>query len=95
MIKPLDNITLKAPVSMRAILTVDADIDAERIIVMDRETSEVYYNFKIANPINMFVVPYKHALNSTLLVGILDDNTVYNCKFIDGVTSENININAM
>lgn len=94
MIKVLDNIIVKVPVSLRAQITVDADVNAERVIIMNRETSEVYYNFKLVNSIQTFVVPYPHILNNTLLIGILDDNAVYDCKFADGVMAESVNVNA-
>lgn len=95
MINQLDNITLKAPVSMRALVTIDADVTAERVIIMNRHSGEVYHNFKLVNPIHTFVVPYTHALNNTLLVGILDDNEVYDCIFADGKQANNVNVNAV
>lgn len=95
MIKILENITIKAPISMRAIVKLDCDIDAERVILMHRNTCEVYYNFKLSTTTPAFVVPYSHALNNTLLIGILDDNAVYNCSFADGIQAENVNVNAV
>ena len=79
---------------MRALVTIDADPAAERVILMHRYTGEVYHVFKLVTPIYTFVVPYTHTLNNTLLVGILDDNAVYDCKFADGVRAENVNVNA-
>ena len=95
MIKPIEILILKAPISMRALITIDADADAERVIVMDRDTGDIYHNFKLVTPIHTFVVPYYYTLNNTLLVGILDDNAVYDCKFVDGVQAENVNVNAV
>lgn len=94
MIKRIDDIMLKAPVSMRALVTIDADVNAERVIVMHRVTGDVYHNFTLTSPNHAFVVPYNHAYNNTLLVGILDDGAVYNCKFADGIMAESVNVNA-
>lgn len=95
MIKLIDNIILKAPISLRALVTIDADANAERVIIMDRQTSEVYHNLKLVTQIQTFVVPYHHVMNNTLLIGILDDNAAYDCKFADGIQAENVNVNAL
>ncbi|MBU1393697.1 MAG: hypothetical protein KJ856_14040 [Gammaproteobacteria bacterium] len=95
MIKQLVNIVVKAPIAMQARVTVDTDTDAERVILMHRNTGDLYHMFKVVSPVTSFTVPYSHAVNDTLLVGILDDNHVYNCKFVDGVRAENINANAI
>lgn len=93
MINPMDNIVIRAQISLQARVTVDADPATERVILMHRDTGEVYFIFKLVSPIITFTVPYPHAINNTLLVGILDDDRTYNCKFIDGVRAENINVN--
>ncbi|MCU8012183.1 hypothetical protein [Shewanella sp. SM74] len=89
------NTVVKAPISLRAIVSVDADIDAERILILNRDTGDLYHSFKRALAIHMFVVPYQHATNDALLVGILDNDRVYNCKFVDGVRAESVNANAI
>lgn len=94
MINLIQPITIKAPISLQARVTVDADTAAERVVVMNRMTAEVYYNFKLGTPLHTFTVPYIHADANTLLVGILDDNQQYDCKFIDGVKPEIVNVNA-
>lgn len=94
MINPLTYPILKAPVSMRARVTVDADPAAERVILMHRDTGEVYHIFKLVTPVQTFTVPYIHVNSDTLLVGILDDNRTFDCKFADGVRAENVNVNA-
>lgn len=94
MINIVNLITVKAVVSMQARVALDADISAERVIIMNRTTAEVYYNYKLALPLHTFVVPYIHADANTLVVGILDDEQQYDCKFTDGVMPEKINVNA-
>lgn len=89
------NTVLRAPISLRAIISVDADIDAERILILNRDTGDLYHSFKRALAVHVFVVPYQHTTNDTLLVGILDDDRVYNCKFVDGVRAESVNVNAI
>ncbi|MCS6175848.1 hypothetical protein [Shewanella baltica] len=95
MIKLISNTMFKPAILMRALVTIDADTNAARAIVMDRNTGEVYHNFKLVNQIHTFVVPHIHTLGNTLLVGILDDNAVYDCKFSDSIMAENINVNAV
>ena len=95
MIKVSNKSILKAPTSMRALLSIDADVAAERVIVMNRDTGELYYNFKLTNSIHTFTVPYANTINRTLLIGILDDDHTYNCKFVDGVLADNVNVNAI
>ncbi|MGE6451534.1 hypothetical protein [Shewanella baltica] len=93
MIKQLNNIMVKAPFSLQARITIDADPSAERIILMHRDTCHIYYVFKPVTPITSFTVPFCHANTDTILVGILDDNRTYNCKFIDGVRAESVDGN--
>ncbi|MGL5024858.1 MAG: hypothetical protein ACRC6P_02665 [Shewanella oncorhynchi] len=95
MIKLLDNITVKAPINIQAQVTVDVDPAAERVILMHRDTGDVYHIFKMVSPVATFTVPFIHATTDALLVGILDDNRTYNCKFVDGVRAESINVNAL
>ncbi|WP_239642754.1 hypothetical protein [Shewanella sp. POL2] len=63
---------------------------------MDRNTSEVYHNFNYqSNKQLAFIVPMGNQINSNLLVGILDDNRVYNTKFVDGRKAELIDGNTV
>lgn len=93
MIKQLNNIIIKAPFNFQARVTVDADPSAERIILMHRDTGDIYYVFKPVTAITSFNVPIDHTTTDTILVGILDDNRTYNCKFIDGVRAESVDGN--
>lgn len=91
MIKVFNYRVINGGFNTQCVITVDADIDAERVIIMHRDTGDVYYNFKLVDSIRTFVVPKDHSFNNTLLVGIFDDNAVYDCKFVDGVRAENVN----
>ena len=42
-----------------------------------------------------FIVPLNYSVNADLLVGILDDNRVYNTKFVDGRKAELIDGNTV
>ncbi len=78
----------------QAVLSIDADLDAERVIIMARDSGEVFHNFTYqSNKQLKFIVPLIYSVNPDLLVGILDDNHVYNTKFIDGVQAELIDGN--
>lgn len=87
---------LKPPLVNQAVLSIDADPDAERVLIMARDTGEVFHNFKYqSNKQLKFIVPLNYSVNADLLVGILDDNRVYNTKFVDGVKAELIDGNTV
>ncbi|MCT8866318.1 hypothetical protein [Shewanella xiamenensis] len=87
---------LKAPLVGQAILTIDADPDAERLLIISRDTGEIFHNFTYqSNKQLKFIVPLNYSVNADLLVGILDDNRVYNTKFVDGVKAELIDGNTV
>lgn len=80
----------------QAMVAVDADPDAERVLIMARDTGEVFHNFKYqSNKQLKFIVPLNYSVNADLLVGILDDNRVYNTKFVDGRKAELIDGNTV
>lgn len=80
----------------QAVLSVDADPDAERVIIMARDTGEIFHNFRYqSNKQLKFIVPLNYSVNADLLVGILDDNRTYNAKFVDGVKAELIDGNTV
>lgn len=94
MINIIPIINIKLAVINQAVLTIDADPDAERVLIMDRITAETIYNFNYqSNKQLKFIVPLIYSVNADLLVGILDDNRVYNTKFVDGVKAELIDGN--
>ncbi len=94
MINIIPIINIKLAVINQAVLTIDADPDAERVLIMDRNTAETIYSFTYqSNKQLKFVVPTIYSVNPDLLVGILDDNRVYNTKFVDGVKAELIDGN--
>lgn len=68
------------------VLQVDVDVDAERLFVIDRETFEVLMVvLRPQSGIAKMQLPNLYSVNDRLLVGILDDNRVYNTKVVDGV----------
>lgn len=76
----------------QAVLDVDIDNAAEKLIVMNRLTCEVYYAFNCRDVKKIkFVLPVEHLNNNLLLVGILDNNLTYNAKFLDAIKAEVIN----
>lgn len=95
MINIITAVAVKAPVSIQAHVVVDADTNAERVLVMNRNTGEVYHLFKFGSAkTRTFRVPKGHELNDTLLVGVLDDDGQYNCAFADGRRADAVNVNA-
>lgn len=96
MSKIIRPIVSKRFVLNQALLTIDADPDAERVLIMSRDTGDTFYNFTYqSNKQLKFIVPFNYSINADLLVGILDDNRTYNTRFIDGVQAEVIDGNTV
>ena len=94
MSKVIKPIVSKGFILNQAMLFIDADVDAERVLIMDRANGEVFHNFVYqTNKQLKFIVPLVYRLNADLLIGILDDGRVYNTKFVDGVQAELIDGN--
>lgn len=94
MTKLLEIIIPKDRAFNQAVVSVDADLDAERIFILNRNSGEIYHNFTFEiNKTLRFVVPNEHLVNSNILVGILDDDRTFNAKFVDGVQAELIDGN--
>lgn len=85
-----------AAIAWQGMLEVDTDTNAERIAVFNRVTMARLYNMKVAaNGVIQLRVPLAHTENNTLLVGIVDDDGVYNCKFVDGVKAQLVDGNVL
>lgn len=96
MSKIIRPIVSKGFVLNQALLTIDADPDAERVLIMSRDTGDTFYSFTYqSNKQLKFIVPFNYSINADLLVGILDDNRTYNTRFIDGVQAEVIDGNTV
>jgi hypothetical protein len=91
----VDPIYIKSQVVLQAILNLDIDIDAERVAVIDRVSLQGIHNITVTSSNVSVIVPMTYITNRKLLVGILDDNELYNCQFIDGVSPEIIDGNAV
>ncbi|MGX7654659.1 hypothetical protein [Shewanella putrefaciens] len=71
------------------ILQVDMDVNAERLFVIDRNTFEVLWVLhRPQSGVAKMQLPNLYSVNDRLLVGILDENSVYNSKVVDGVRCE-------
>lgn len=72
-----------------AVLQVDMDVNAERLFVIDRSTFEVLWVLlRPQSGIAKMQLPSLYSVSDRLLVGILDDNRIYNTKVVDGVRCE-------
>jgi hypothetical protein len=85
----------KSQLIQQALITIDTDINAERVVIADRRNMVVIHNKSIGDHIVNLIVPLKYLVQNNLLVGILDDDMAFNCQFIDGVTPELINGNTV
>lgn len=87
-----------APMYVRplSLIQVDMDVNAERVMILNRDTGGlVYLGLAPTNNVLKRLFPIKYSVTSDLLVGILDDDKVYNCKFLDGVTAELVDANSI
>lgn len=78
------------------LIVVDMDDSAERIVVLDRDNISVI-SVSLRPPKNIYklVVPQIYTTKNNLIIGILDDNGVYDCKFLDGVKAELVDLNTV
>lgn len=77
------------PIMNQALVQIDMDVDAERLVIQDRNTMEqLYYGSRPTMGISKVIVPMRYATSNSLLVGILDVSEVYNCNFTDSVRAE-------
>lgn len=72
----------------QAVVNVDVDVDAERVVILDRRSVISLGNQKVFNSNMMLRVPIEYATSNNLVVGIIDDNNIFAGKFIDGVNAE-------
>ncbi|MGE4260023.1 hypothetical protein [Shewanella sp.] len=92
------SIVLSSPIISKGVylmgmLTLDIDANAERYVVLERNTLAVlHHNRPPASGIVNLLIPAKFA-TSGLIVGIVDDDGQYNIKMFDGVTCDLVNAN--
>lgn len=87
-------IVYKPPVAAQALIEVDADESASRIIIFDRTSLALMIVSRASSTgVSQFRVPLPYSINNELLIGIVDDNLIYNAKFADGVKAEVIDGN--
>ncbi len=72
----------------QAVVNVDVDIDAERVVILDRRSVISLGNQKVFTSNMMIRVPIEYATSNNLIVGIVDDDNIFAGKFIDGVNAE-------
>jgi hypothetical protein len=72
----------------QAMVTVDADPYADRIVIIDRNTAAAVANIKVVRNMMKVRVPFTYISANNLIVGILDDDGQYGAKFVDGVKAE-------
>lgn len=93
----LSDIVIKSTaIRSLALLTVDIDTNAERCVLIDRRTFTVLYA-GIRPPSNVIKLlqPLEFAIGNYCIVGIVDDNGVYDCKFADGLKLELVDANTV
>lgn len=72
-----------------ALLQVDMDPASELLAIIDRNLLVMIWAcIRPPSGVAKIRVPMEYAITGKLLVGILDNNRVYDCKFTDGVRCE-------
>jgi hypothetical protein len=71
-----------------AMLSIDLDPDAERLVILNRESAKRLYHCKINKPSIAITLPVKYAIDPLLTCIILDDNLAYTGAILDGVIAE-------
>lgn len=69
-------------------LNIDLDPDAERLIILDRESAKRLYYCKVSAPFIEIILPAKYGVDPLLTCIILDDNLAYTGGILDGVIAE-------
>lgn len=70
----------------QALLELDMDPAAERFTIIDRRSLlPLFSGVRPTTGIAKVLLPLELATANHCLVGIIDDNGVYNAKFVDGV----------
>lgn len=72
-----------------AILKIDVDINANRIIVLNRNTFEVLAAMCLPpSKVTIIQLPLTYGVSGKLMVAIVDDDAQYNAVVADGVNCE-------
>jgi hypothetical protein len=73
----------------QALIQVDADADAESLLIFNRIiTKFTYIKGNLNGGIVKVIVPYAYTTINELVVAITDADRVYNIKSVDGVRAE-------
>ncbi|MGI2111733.1 hypothetical protein ACRN9C_20465 [Shewanella frigidimarina] len=86
---------IKSQAVLQAILTLDVDVEAERVAVLDRVTLQPMHNITAVSSNFSVILPLDYGSIKKVIVGIIDDDEVHNCQFIDGVSAEILDVNAV
>ena len=76
------------PVFYQSLLEVDTDINATRVVIMDRYSAKIIANDLLVGGVFKAIIPLEYSTSNNLIVMIIDDDMTYNCEAIDGVTAE-------
>ncbi|MFB2734194.1 hypothetical protein [Shewanella mangrovisoli] len=86
---------VKAPI-YASLLSLTMDSNAERFILIDRRNLMVLYaGLKPPSKVAKVLLPQELATGHYCIVGIADDDGVYDCKFTDGLMLELVDANTV
>lgn len=95
--KVLTDIVVKSTaIRSLALLELTMDANAERFILIDRRTLTVLHSgIRPPSKVAKVLLPQEFATAHYCIVGIADDNGVYDCKFTDGLMLELVDANTI
>lgn len=70
-----------------AFLSLDLDTNAERVVIQDRYTLEVFAHY-LAKPTLKIRVPLRYSVDDALLITLIDDSRTFDAKSVDFVRAE-------
>lgn len=73
----------------QAVIEIDVDPLAERVVILDRFYFSVIHNHVSSKSrLLRLIVPLSFSIRNDLIVGIIDDTLEYNVKMLDGVQAQ-------
>ncbi|MFV0597986.1 hypothetical protein ACSMFS_02650 [Shewanella xiamenensis] len=95
--KVLSDIVVKrSGVRSLALLALTMDANAERFLLIDRRSFTVLHaGIRPPSKVAKVLMPQELATGHYCIVGIADDDGVYDCKFTDGLMLELVDANTV
>lgn len=92
----LDTFVKRSELRPLSLLALTMDANAERFILIDRRSFAVLHTgIRPPSKVAKVLMPQELATGHYCIVGIADDDGVYDCKFTDGLMLELVDANTV